>query len=244
MSSRNASSRSRESLAVRGGRARGRAARGIRALAVPWVMAVAVSGHSTAAAEGAGEAGMDPGLPRPAGVAGFEPRYAGGTAEFPRIEFEAGLVSINDRCPPCGRKLGLKMPPIHVNGRPVGFCCAPCPPQFRESPESQLEALDIHLPCAVDPSTEAVLRPDHRSIVNDEIFFFSSTALKAEFDAAPHWFGIVLTDPLSRERFRATDASPRATLDGRTVYFASAETARRAEAPGEGQSGLSADLDR
>jgi len=48
--------------------------------------------------------------------------YFDNNSEFPRIEFGNGQVSINDRCPVRRTKLNLRMPPIYVNGRPVGFC--------------------------------------------------------------------------------------------------------------------------
>ena len=50
------------------------------------------------------------------------PEYADSTAEFPRVRFDDGLVSVNDHCPVRKHKLNLKMPPVYVNGRPIGFC--------------------------------------------------------------------------------------------------------------------------
>ena len=42
---------------------------------------------------------------------------------LPRIlYYEDGMVSINDRCAVRKIKLNPKMPPIYVNGQPVGFC--------------------------------------------------------------------------------------------------------------------------
>jgi hypothetical protein len=42
---------------------------------------------------------------------------------FPAIRyFEGGLVSQNDRCAVRKVKLNTKMPPVYVNGRPIGFC--------------------------------------------------------------------------------------------------------------------------
>lgn len=42
---------------------------------------------------------------------------------FPTIRyFESGLVSLNDRCAVRKVKLNTKMPPVYVNGRPIGFC--------------------------------------------------------------------------------------------------------------------------
>jgi len=48
--------------------------------------------------------------------------YTDSTAEFPRIIFADGQVSKNDRCMVRMSKLNRKMPPMYVNGKPVGFC--------------------------------------------------------------------------------------------------------------------------
>jgi len=48
--------------------------------------------------------------------------YTDPEAEFPRIRYGDGLVSVNDRCIVRKVKLNLRMPPVYVNGRPVGFC--------------------------------------------------------------------------------------------------------------------------
>jgi hypothetical protein len=42
---------------------------------------------------------------------------------FPQVRyFESGLVSRNDRCAVRKVRLNVKMPPVYVNGRPIGFC--------------------------------------------------------------------------------------------------------------------------
>ncbi len=42
---------------------------------------------------------------------------------FPKLRyFEGGLVSPNDRCAVRKVRLNPKMPPVYVNGRPIGFC--------------------------------------------------------------------------------------------------------------------------
>ena len=42
---------------------------------------------------------------------------------FPQIRyFDSGLVTENDRCAVRKVKLNVKMPPVYVNGRPIGFC--------------------------------------------------------------------------------------------------------------------------
>jgi hypothetical protein len=51
-----------------------------------------------------------------------EPSLVDPTAEFPKIRFADGLVSVNDRCPVTKRKLSPLFPPVYVNGLPIGFC--------------------------------------------------------------------------------------------------------------------------
>ncbi len=41
---------------------------------------------------------------------------------FPRVQFQNGSVSRNDRCPVRKNKLSRGFDPLYVNGRPVGFC--------------------------------------------------------------------------------------------------------------------------
>lgn len=42
--------------------------------------------------------------------------------KLPRIRFADSQISLNDRCPVRLGKLNLKMAPVYVNERPVGFC--------------------------------------------------------------------------------------------------------------------------
>ena len=48
--------------------------------------------------------------------------YEDESAEFPRLRFPDGSLSLNDRCPVRKVKLNRRMPPLYVNGRPIGFC--------------------------------------------------------------------------------------------------------------------------
>jgi hypothetical protein len=50
------------------------------------------------------------------------PVYVDAAAEKPHVRFDDGQDSLNDRCPVRKAKLNLKMPPVYVNGKPVGFC--------------------------------------------------------------------------------------------------------------------------
>lgn len=45
-----------------------------------------------------------------------------GDSLLPRVRFADGQVSVNDRCPVRQVKLNRRMPPLYVNGHPVGFC--------------------------------------------------------------------------------------------------------------------------
>ena len=49
-------------------------------------------------------------------------RFDDPTAEKPRIRWGDGPTSLNDRCIVRKNKLNLRMPPIFVNGRAIGFC--------------------------------------------------------------------------------------------------------------------------
>ena len=42
---------------------------------------------------------------------------------FPKLRyFDTGIVSLNDRCAVRKVRLNSKMPPVYVNGQPIGFC--------------------------------------------------------------------------------------------------------------------------
>ncbi len=47
---------------------------------------------------------------------------AGDPETFPRVKFQNGSVSRNDRCPVRKNKLNRGFEPLYVNGRPLGFC--------------------------------------------------------------------------------------------------------------------------
>lgn len=47
----------------------------------------------------------------------------GSEAALPRVRYLDGQVSLNESCAiRRGNKLSRKIPPIYVNGRPIGFC--------------------------------------------------------------------------------------------------------------------------
>ncbi len=46
----------------------------------------------------------------------------GDPQDFPRLRFEDGAISQNDRCPVQKNRLNRGFDPLLVNGRPIGFC--------------------------------------------------------------------------------------------------------------------------
>ena len=57
-----------------------------------------------------------------AGDAAQVATYEGGSPDHPLVRFADGDLSLNDRCPVRRNRLNLRMPPVYVNGRPIGFC--------------------------------------------------------------------------------------------------------------------------
>lgn len=80
-------------------------------------------GLAAALAAAGGCAPRDHGDPRarvPVPVEGAAHDPAG--ADFPRVAFPDGSRTANDRCMILKKKLNPGIPPIYVNGTPLGFC--------------------------------------------------------------------------------------------------------------------------
>lgn len=100
-----------------------------------------------------------------------------------------------------------------------------------QDPQVQLKELGITLPDALDPSKTAVLDVEHRSFVGYETYFFADEADKRRFEADPTGSCGILTDPVTKQRFRPGSDSPQTAYNGRTYYFfeaASLETFEKA----------------
>jgi YHS domain-containing protein len=92
-----------------------------------------------------------------------------------------------------------------------------------QDPQIQLQELGIGVPDAIDNRKAAVLDSAHRSFVNYEVFFFADEGDKRRFDADPTGLCGVLTDPVTKQRFRPGDDAPRVDFNGRTYFFFTAE---------------------
>lgn len=88
-----------------------------------------------------------------------------------------------------------------------------------QDPQIQLQELGITVQDAIDAKRSAVLDPAHRSFVNFETFFFADEADKRRFDADPTASCGILTDPVSKTRFRPAGDSPRGSYAGRLYVF-------------------------
>ncbi|MCB9898628.1 MAG: hypothetical protein H6825_11550 [Planctomycetes bacterium] len=71
----------------------------------------------------------------------------------------------------------------------------------------------------LDPSRPALLDAEHLVRLNYETYLFADTAGRDAFLADPLRFCGLLTDPVSKRRFRPRDDSPRAEHSGVTYYF-------------------------
>jgi len=91
-----------------------------------------------------------------------------------------------------------------------------------QDPQIQLQELGIAVPDLVDPTRPALLDSAHRSFVNYETYFFADEADKRRFDADPSASCGILTDPVTKQRFRPGSDSPRGTFRDRTYFFLSA----------------------
>jgi YHS domain-containing protein len=92
-----------------------------------------------------------------------------------------------------------------------------------QDPQIQLQDLGIVVPDALDRRKAAVLDPAHRSFVNYEVFFFADEGDKRRFDADPTGTCGILTDPVTKQRFRPGSDAPRVEFGGRTYFFLTAE---------------------
>jgi YHS domain-containing protein len=101
-----------------------------------------------------------------------------------------------------------------------------------QDPQIQLKDLGLAVPDALDPGKAAVLDAAHRSFVNYETYFFADEDDKRRFDADPSASCGILTDPITKERFRPGSDSPRGSFGGRTyVFFTAANKATFEKTP-------------
>ena len=150
--------------------------------------------------------------------------------EFPKIKYADSLESLNDRCLVKKNKLNLKVRPVYLNWRPIGFCSATCAAAFTKNPEKYLKEQKMDIRCVVNAGRNA--RPDatRRTYVNHEVFLLSTKDALAIFRKNTLKYCGWLTDPVSGVRFRPTAGSPRMVHNGRPYYFSTHSTRMQFEA--------------
>ncbi len=150
-----------------------------------------------------------------------------------RAMYSDSSISLNTICPVRKAKIDPLRDPVYVNGRPVGFCCHPCPSIFSYDPERYLREMKVSLPCPVHPARRAILDSSLRAKINQDFFFFSSRAALKRFLRDPLRYCGKLTDPVDRVRFRPTKESPHVVFRGRDYYFADGSTLAKFQADPE-----------
>ncbi|MGE5176960.1 MAG: hypothetical protein ACM3JJ_11360 [Hyphomicrobiales bacterium] len=144
--------------------------------------------------------------------------------EHPRVEYRDSLISINDFCPVRKARLDPDRDPVYVNGRPVGFCCTPCPAVFSMNPERYLPDLKVSFPDPVTPSKRAVIDSSRLLKIGQDIYFFATLETMKRFRKDPLAYCGKLTDPVTHARFRPEPGSPHVRYRGRDYWFAADST--------------------
>ncbi len=96
-----------------------------------------------------------------------------------------------------------------------------------KDPARYLTELGASVASATGDQLTAVLDTDHRGYVNWEVFFFADLEEKVMFERDPVRFCGIVTDPVSKKRFRPAIDSPRFDYAGRPYFFQSKATLKR-----------------
>jgi len=96
---------------------------------------------------------------------------------------------------------------------------------FVQDPESYLTALGVDLAGVMTPGAAAILEEDFRTRVNWEVYFFASEAARTRFNDNMVEHCGMITDPVTRERFRPSQSAPRIEHRGVVYFFSSDSTA-------------------
>lgn len=93
-----------------------------------------------------------------------------------------------------------------------------------QDPSLYLNEIGVDLACCVDTVRPAIISDSYRVMLGFESFFFAdSAAMLAFLSDIPRYCG-VLTDPVTKDRFRPDENSPWLDYNGQTYLFASASS--------------------
>ena len=94
-----------------------------------------------------------------------------------------------------------------------------CPRIFVQDPERYLLDQQIRIPDAARSAQPARLDSTLRARVNHELYYFADRAGRDRFWRDPLRYCGIVTDPVSRKRFRPSWRSPRTDYHGQPYFF-------------------------
>jgi YHS domain-containing protein len=88
---------------------------------------------------------------------------------------------------------------------------------------------NLNFQCAVNKDQSAKVEESTMRQVNWEIYLFNDSLAANEFDSDPVKYCGILTDPVSRQRFRPGYDSPTSDFEGHRFYFWTADSKQKFE---------------
>jgi YHS domain-containing protein len=105
----------------------------------------------------------------------------------------------------------------------------PCPDVFVQDVPAAVLRRGLVFQDYFDPRCAAVIDAEHCVRLNYEAWFFADAAGRERFLADPLAYCGILTDPVSKRRFRPAAGAPSAESGGVRFYFECAETREQFE---------------
>ncbi|MEZ4651272.1 MAG: hypothetical protein R3E97_21270 [Candidatus Eisenbacteria bacterium] len=93
-----------------------------------------------------------------------------------------------------------------------------------KDPSPHLSDLGIELASYSDPARPAVIDDAHLARVNYEIYYFADEKERISFGQHPRESCGIVTDPITKQRFRPGSSAPRMSHAERTWFFVSDST--------------------
>jgi YHS domain-containing protein len=95
----------------------------------------------------------------------------------------------------------------------------PCPDVFVQDVLAALDRKGLVFQCFMDPNRPAMMDASHRVRVNYETYLFATAVAREVFHADVVAYCGLLTDPVSKRRFRPDDSSPFLEHENVLYYF-------------------------
>ncbi len=93
-----------------------------------------------------------------------------------------------------------------------------------KDPVPYLKDLEVDLECAVNERLRAQIDEEHQSRVNYELYYFASDKERNRFNQDPRKHCGIVTDPVSKQRFRPGTDAPMRRFAGQPWFFVSDST--------------------